>query len=159
LEVNRLGPAGCESGYFRLDEPAKLELLEETAAWGIEHRGQHRHRGSLRPAGESAVTDATFNQSHGLQYRKRLPHGHTADSELLCQLPLGHQAVPRPELSIRDQGLQLADDLLVGTCLADRQDPHDFGVVPRSSSLVLGTGPPAGPHVDKCLRTRKSSEG
>ncbi|OTA41914.1 MAG: hypothetical protein A6D92_02850 [Symbiobacterium thermophilum] len=102
----------------RSSRPDGLALLDG------EHQRQGRDEPLVRRLGdEGTLADAGLHQAQHAQGRERLAHGRPADAELLGELPLRRQPVPRAKRALLHHAGDLVHDLLVDALAADPLKP------------------------------------
>src|SRR6185503_3136819 len=118
-----------------LQQAPGLEQLPHRLAMREDDEGQRLDEGVDRDvADEGALAGPDLDQPATLQGAKGLTHRGAADHELLGEVALGRQLIARLQLALRDQLLDLADDLLVDSRALDGLDRHAPPARPASRS-------------------------
>jgi hypothetical protein len=116
------GLAGCGRRGLPLDEAAGPDQLEGALAL-VAEAGERRGPGL---GDEHAGADADLHLARHLEGDEGLADGRTGHAELLGEVALGGEALPRGELALGDQVGELTRDLPVEAVAVDGLDRHGW---------------------------------
>src|SRR5438093_3610396 len=123
LDFFRCGPARRERGDGGLEDAPGLKELADRLALGRHHEGERAdQRVDRHLAHERPLARSDLHEPEALERAQRLPYRGAAHDELLGEAALGRQLVATFEPALRDQLLDLPNDLLVDPGRLDRPE-------------------------------------